>query len=138
MNLNNIKFRLANLMRGRYGIDALYRALMVLTLVSLVLNIIFPSILFYALSLASAVISFLRAFSKNHAKRSAENQKYLALSSSVKKKILQLRNRFRDRGTHRYRACPSCRQTLRLTKKVGLNHIKCPVCKNEFDLNIRF
>ena len=138
MNLNNIQFRLANLMRGRYGIDALYRALMVLTIVSLVLNIIFPSILFYALSLASAVISFLRTFSKNHLKRTAENQKYLALSNSVKKKVLQLRNRFRDRSTHRYRACPSCRQTLRLTRKVGLNHIKCPVCKNEFDLNIRF
>jgi hypothetical protein len=138
MNLNNIKYRLANLMRGRYGIDALYRALMVLTIVSLVLNIIFPSILFYALSLISAVLSFLRAFSKNHLKRTAENQKYLAVSNSVKKKILQLRNRFRDRNTHRYRACPSCRQTLRLSKKVGLNHIKCPVCKNEFDLTIRF
>ena len=136
--VNNIKYRLANFMRGRYGIDALYRALMVLTVIFLVLNMVFPSLLFYALSLASAVFSFFRAFSKNHAKRTAENQKYLALRGNLTKKLLQLRNRFRDRKTHRYRTCPSCRQSLRLSKKIGVNHVKCPMCKHEFDVNIRF
>lgn len=135
---NNLKYRFTNFMRGRYGIDALYRATMALTFVFLLLNIILPFPLFYFLSLAFAVVSFWRAFSKQHAKRTAENQKYLAYKNRVQKKLMQLKNRFRDRNTHRYRACPSCKQTLRLKKKIGVNHVTCPVCKNQFDVNIRF
>lgn len=136
--MNNIKNRLANFMRGRYGIDALYRALMAMTVVFLVLNLLFPSVVFYTLSLASAIFAFFRAFSKNHAKRNKENQQYLAIRGKFSKRILQLRNRFKDRKTHRYRDCPNCRQTLRLPKKLGLNHVRCPMCKNEFDVNIRY
>lgn len=136
--INNLKYRLINFMRGRYGMDALYRATMVLTFVFLVLNIILPSPIFYFLSLAFAVVSFYRAFSKQHAKRGAENQKYLAFRNKLEKKLMQIKNRVRDRNTHRYRVCPSCKQTLRLKKKTGINHVTCPVCKNQFDVNIRF
>ena len=136
--MNNFKYRLANFMRGRYGMDALYRALMAGTVILLVLHVFFPSPVLYLLSLACTGYAFFRAFSKNHARRAAENQKYLALRSAAGKKLLQARNRFRDRRTHRYRACPHCRQMLRLTRKIGVNHIKGPKCQHEFDLNIRF
>lgn len=135
---NNLKFKIANWMRGRYGVDALYKFTIALTFVFLVMNLIFPSPLFYGLSIGFAVYSFVRAFSRNLSRRTAENQKYLALKNKASQKVLLIRNRFRDRGTHRYRACPKCRQMLRLTKKVGVNHVICPKCKNEFDINIRF
>lgn len=135
---NQIKYKLALFMRGRYGMDQLYRALMAATLVFVVLNLFFPFILFYLLALLAAVWAFFRAFSKNHPARSKENQKYLALKGKLTQKALLLRNRVRDRKTHRYRACPACRQSLRLKKKVGVNHVKCPACKHEFDINIRF
>lgn len=137
MNFNNIKYRLANFMRGRYGPDALYRALMAVMLVFLVMNLFFPSTLFYLLSLAAGFVALFRMFSKNHAVRTVENQRYLAFKNNLTKSLMQARNRFRDRKTHRYINCPSCRQSLRLTRKPGLNHVKCPMCKNEFDVNIR-
>lgn len=136
--MNRWKAALARYMRGRYGIDALYRALMVSTFVFLVLNLLFPSLVFYALSLGSVVWSTLRVMSRQHARRAAENQRYLALKSRARQGLLQTRNRLRDIRTHRYRRCPSCRQLLRLPRKPGVNHVKCPVCKQESDINIRF
>lgn len=136
--LNQLKYKLMNLMRGRYGMDALYRALMGLTLAAVVLNLFLPSPVFSALVLLGAGLAFFRAFSKNLQARAAENQKYLAFQGRLKQKWLQLKNRFRDRKTHRYRACPNCRQSLRLKKKVGVNHIRCPKCQHEFEVNIRF
>lgn len=136
--LDKMKTRLAAMMRGRYGMDALYKATMALTFVFLVLNLLFPSPVFYPLSLILAFLSIFRAFSRNYAKRSAENQKFLGFMSGFSKNLLQLKNRFRDRKTHRYRTCPSCRQSLRLKKKIGVNHVKCPMCRHEFDITIKF
>lgn len=135
---NNLKYKIVNWMRGRYGMDALYKFTITMTFVFLVLNMLFPSLLFYGLSMGFAVYSFMRAFSKNLSKRADENRKFLAMKNKADQKFLQFKNRFRDRNTHRYRACPNCKQMLRLTKKVGVNHVTCPKCKNEFDVNIRF
>lgn len=135
--LEKLKAGLVNMMRGRYGMDALYKATMALTFVFLVLNLLVPSPVFYFLSLACAFLSIFRAFSRNHAKRSAENQKYLSLKGRFSKGALQLKNRFRDRKTHRYRTCPNCKQSLRLKKKIGVNHVKCPMCRHEFDITIK-
>ena len=137
MRFDGLKSKLMNSMRGRNGIDPLYKAMMAVLIVLLVLNIFFPSPVLYLLSLVSGALAMFRGFSKNLAKRAEENRKCLALRDRIKKTVLQLRNRFRDRNTHRYRACPICKTTLRLVKKTGVNHVKCPVCKNEFDLLIR-
>ncbi len=136
MKLDGLKSKLMVFMRGRYGMDPLYKAMMAVMIAMLILNIIFPSPVFYFLSLLAGGLAVYRGFSRNLAKRGEENRKYLALREKIKKTALQLRSRFRDRNTHRYRACPNCRTTLRLVKKIGVNHVKCPVCKNEFDLTI--
>ncbi len=137
MKFDGLKNKLMVFMRGRNGVDPLYKAMMAVMIALLVLNMIFPSPVFYLLSLVSGALAVFRGFSRNIAKRGEENRKYLALRDRLQKAVLQLRNRFRDRNTHRYRACPVCKTTLRLVKKTGVNHIKCPVCKNEFDLLIR-
>jgi hypothetical protein len=137
MRFDGLKSKLMNSMRGRNGIDPLYKAMMAVLIVLLVLNIFFPSPVLYLLSLLSGALAVFRGFSKNLAKRAEENRRYLALRDRIKKTVLQLRSRLRDRNTHRYRSCPVCKTTLRLVKKTGVNHVKCPVCKNEFDLMIR-
>ncbi len=137
MNFGQWKYRLANSMRGRYGMDALYKALLGLMVVFIALNLFFPSPVFYFLGLASGAFAFFRAFSRNTAKRAAENQKYTVLRTKTKQFFLQLKNQFRDRKTHRYVRCPSCRTTLRLPRKPGVNHVTCPVCKNGFDVTMR-
>lgn len=137
MNLNSLKYRLANMMRGRYGPDALYRFLMGMMVFFLVLNIFFPSMVFYLFTLLSGVFAMYRMMSKKHAQRAKENQTYLTLRSKIQQSGMQFVNRLRDRKTHRYVNCPACRQSLRLLRKPGLNHIKCPMCSNEFDIHIR-
>lgn len=134
----NLKYRLAAFMQGRYGMDDLYKALLKAMLVLLLLNLFFPSILFYFLFLLTGFTAFFRAFSKNHVKRAAENQKYLLYKEQNKKNFLQLKNRVRYRKTHRYRVCPNCKTVLRLPKKIGVNSVKCPVCKHETNFNIRW
>ncbi|MFQ9801953.1 MAG: hypothetical protein ACLR23_27045 [Clostridia bacterium] len=43
--------------------------------------------------------------------------------------VSQAKNRFRDRKTHRYFKCPSCKQSLRVPKGKGKISITCPKCK---------
>lgn len=135
--MNNWKYKLIRFMQGRYGMDALYKALLGLMLLFFVLNLFFQSILLYLLSLLAGGLAVYRSFSKNTALRSQENQKYLAFRDKVKKQWLQLVNRVKHYRTHRYRACPSCKTTLRLPKKLGVNQVTCPVCKHAFEVNIR-
>lgn len=136
MNLKNLKYRLAAMMQGRYGIDPLYKALLGLMIGLYVLNLIFPSAGLFALSMIAGGAAIFRGFSKNREKRAAENRKYLAFRDSARKKGLRLLNRAKDFRTHRYRACPNCKTVLRLNKKTGVNHVTCPVCKQPFDVKI--
>lgn len=128
---------LMNSLRGRYGADQLGKALVWLMLALLVLNMLFPNLVFYILSLLVASWSIFRMYSRQTAKRARENQVYLGLMNKAKKAVLQLKNRLKDRKTHRYRACPSCKTALRLPIKIGVNKVKCPVCQNQFEVNIR-
>ncbi|HSK69248.1 MAG TPA: hypothetical protein VLA21_08330, partial [Candidatus Limnocylindria bacterium] len=82
--------------------------------------------------------SYFRFFSRDRAKRAAENQKYLSLKAAASKRAMLLVNRVKYYRTHRYRACPSCKTPLRLARRTGSVHVKCPVCRHEFDVNIRF
>ncbi len=136
--MEKLRLRFAAFMQDRYGPDALYKALFVASLVLIVLNLLFQFPVFYLLGLALIAWSFFRIFSKDRAKRAAENQKYLTLKDKAQKRAMLLVNRFKYMKTHRYRTCPSCKTPLRLAKKTGSVHVKCPVCRNEFDVNIRF
>ena len=71
-----IKFTLARFMQGRYGSDALGRFLVWAALILYVLGILIPSYvggLFSFLGLAALIYTLFRMFSRNTARRSAEN-----------------------------------------------------------------
>lgn len=135
--LNRMKAGLARLMVGRYGPDKLYKGLIGLSLVLLVLSWISAFRLFYYLSLFCLIYASYRAFSKDRVKRARENQVYLQKTDQIKKQFLLLKNRVKEYKTHRYRACPHCKTTLRLPKKIGTLHGTCPVCKKDFELTIK-
>ena len=131
---------LYRLMYGRYGTDKLgnvmliaYLAIIVThTVVSLVLNIVKPpfntlwiDLPTYVLSMALVVIICYRMFSKNIAKRRRENEKFCNFFNLQK-------NKWRDRKTHVYRKCPSCKAVLRLPRAKGKHSVVCPRCKNRF------
>ena len=128
-------------MYGRYGNDemgmALWLAALVILLAGGIVGIFAKTagtVLAYivlALRLISVgllVWMMLRMFSKNIAKRRAENYKWLTFWRKLKG-IFRKRP---DAKTHRYFKCPSCRQTVRVPKNKGKISITCPKCGTKF------
>ena len=135
------KFRekLARFFWGRYGVDKLGWAIlivsMVLSFASSILSMksFVASTVLYVLSYALLIWMVWRMLSKNRQKRYAENAKFLSVWKNIKKWFDLQKNKLRDIKTHRYFACPNCRNNLRVPKGRGEITITCPVCKTRFD-----
>ena len=120
------------LVEGRYGNDSLNQFLMIS---GLVLLAVWSFARFYVLMLLFLVcilLCYLRMFSRNIAKRQAENQKFLNWWQPLTKGISDAWMRLRDRKTHRYFKCKCCKTWLRVPRGRGKINIKCPKCGNEF------
>lgn len=126
--MNQLKEKIARFMNGRYGADDLYQFNMRVTLVLLVLALIFRRGPWYTLALLLMLISVYRAFSKNHARRYAENRKYLELKA--KGAAFFTGNRSKD--PFRIYKCPGCGQKVRVPRGKGKISIRCPKCGREF------
>ena len=135
--LNRLKNSFMRFMAGRYGPDSLYRFLFFLYLALIIINIFIGSPLIYYLSLAVLIYMMFRFFSKNIAKRQAENIKYWNFKEKIRKWVNLQKNKFKYRKTHIYRKCPNCKANIKLPKKAG-NHIcNCPKCKQNFNVSVR-
>ena len=129
--MRKIKSMLYRFMYGRYGTDKLGNCMLiaytVIILVQAVLSVFTDSVLLdLILSLASLILIFIiffRMFSKNIYKRRRENERFCGFFRLRKNKI-------RDRKTHVYRKCPSCKAVLRLPKAKGKHFVVCPRCKH--------
>ncbi len=126
---------LQRFMAGRYGSDHFNRFLAIASLVFLIFGIFLPGIfgiLFYAVGFGMLIYSYIRMFSRDHARRAAENRWYWAKRSAVTAWANTLRTRFALRKTYRYFRCPHCRQQLRVPRGRGNISITCPKCKTSF------
>ena len=70
-----------------------------------------------------------RTLSKNYEKRRKEINWYLVWSEKPKAYIKLLMNQIRDRKTHRYFRCKSCKTIMRVPKGRGKIEITCPKCR---------
>lgn len=131
--MGKFKSWLYRLMYGRYGSDTLNKVLMGVYLAAVILYTVlsffiidaFFHLVYLLLTLTLVVVIFWRMFSRKIDKRRRENEKFCGF-------FRLRRNKFRDRKTHVYRKCPSCRAVLRLPKAKGKHHVVCPRCKNRF------
>ena len=131
--MGKFKNGLDRFMYGRYGADTLGKVLLISYFVIVLLHSVltlFIDVLWYDIasmlvSLVLAITVVFRMFSKNVAKRRQENQKFCAFFRLRK-------NKLRDRKTHVYRKCPSCRAVLRLPRAKGKHSVVCPKCKHRF------
>lgn len=122
-------------MYGRYGTDTLSTVLLyvyfafvlICTVVSIFVRSLWFSIFYYVVATALVVWMLSRMFSRNIAARKRENDKFCGFFKLRK-------NKFRDRKTHVYRKCPSCKAVLRLPKAKGKHFVVCPRCKNRFEV----
>jgi len=134
-----VKEKLIRFFSGRCGCDSLGYALIV---ASLVINIVssFTATKFGAVSVVMWILSNLllcyavfRMFSRNIYARRRENELFTGWTKPVKKWFKLQKNKLRDRKTHKYFACPKCKNNLRVPKGRGEITVTCPVCKTKFD-----
>ena len=126
------KFRnaLYRFMYGRNGVDALSWALVVLevvlSLLSSFIHVRGVSQALYFVSTALMFVVLLRIFSRNLARRQAENAKFLTWWTPKANAIRGARARRADKA-HKYVRC-SCGAYCRVPRGVGKVELTCPKC----------
>lgn len=131
--LEKIRWQFGRWMQGRYGQDSLTGAMLILALILILASSIFSIAWLNLLSLLLLVLTMLRTYSKNTAKRRAENEKWLSLTKPVRQAFTNAKRRFAERKTHRYFKCPKCGQQLRVPRGKGRIAITCKNCGNRFE-----
>lgn len=130
---------LAKVMVGRYGVDQLTNAMLVLSMVLLVVALFFGNsivnTILWTLAVLLLVAGYYRIFSKKTSQRYQENQKYLRLRNRITGRFRSMKERLKQRKTHRFFKCPQCGATVRVPKGKGKIKITCPKCKTAFVRN---
>lgn len=136
--MGSLRYKLAQFMYGRHGMDELSYGMFAIYLVLLVLNTFLHTTILQVLIWVIIFLTVFRTLSKNIYKRRLENEKFLKVWKPLKSKGAVSFRRIKEIKTHRYRKCPHCKSTLRLPKKTGTHTVKCPRCSDEFKVKIIF
>ena len=126
--------RYIKFMKDRYGIDELYKFLLLICFVLLVINTFVSNNIIRLFEVLLIVIIFYRYMSKNIKLRKKENDKYVEIKDKIIKLFDYNKKKYKDRNTHMYKKCPKCKQKIRLPLKKGKHTVKCPNCGNRFDV----
>ncbi len=124
--------RFYRFMQGRYGQDAFTRFLLGAMLACVVLNLLVGSRFLSIMAWALLVYAYFRLFSRNHAARYAENQRYLNATAKFRYWFDQQKRLKEERKYHHIYVCPKCRQKIRIPKGKGKIMVRCPKCRHEF------
>lgn len=120
-----MKYKIAAFFEGRNGLDDLSKVLiwpcLILMLISSFIPLDWLRSVLYFLSLAGIIYAYFRVFSKNLAKRQAENNAYVSW-----------KNRLKQCRTHKFYRCPQCRTWLRVPRGKGKISITCRACGEKF------
>lgn len=145
----------ANLMRGRYGMDQLNRALTIVALIFIVINFFFRLRIINWIAVVLLIYIYCRMFSRNISRRAAENQRYMQFAGSIRSKFgrgnqssygssgygnyggsngygSSRRAKPKKDKNHKIMKCPGCGEKLRVPKGVGKINITCPHCHTKF------
>ena len=133
--LQKLRYKLAQFMVGRYGMDQLSQFIGWLCFVFIVIGFFVARPVFSLLTLVLILVMYFRVFSKNISARYAENQKYLTYSARVRGSLNKTKGRLLDLRTHHIYKCPSCGQKIRVPRGKGKIEISCPKCRTKFIKN---
>lgn len=129
--------KIRNFMYGRYGIDDLYKLLLIICFILLVINIFLNNNIIRIIELLLIFIILYRSLSKNISRRKKENDKYLNIKNRIIKSFNYNKKKYEERNTHMYKKCPNCKQKIRLPLKKGKHTVKCPNCSYKFEVKCR-
>ncbi len=100
--------KLRTFMIGRYGIDELYKVLLVIYTILILINIFIRSKIIAVIEVLLIIIMIYRVLTKKYiSKKKRKNDMYL----KIKNKILSTYNynkkkKYKDRNTYMYKKCP--------------------------------
>lgn len=124
--------RMQGFMAGRYGTDQLSKLILWISLACLAVSMFTRLNVFYILGLVLLIYTYYRMFSRNVAKRYAENQKYLNWRYGFAVRRNKRKVHWEQRKIYRFYKCPQCRQKVRVPRGKGKVAITCPKCRMEF------
>ncbi|MEG0942676.1 MAG: hypothetical protein RSD07_09480 [Angelakisella sp.] len=132
--LNRISESLRRFMYGRYGMDQLTLALLILGMASSLISSAFrrSSFLFDLIYMACVIVCFYRMLSRDCSKRIAENQRFMMFWNSLTVRFRGVKGEMEQRKVYSLFKCPQCGQKLRLPKGKGLVEVTCTQCKTKF------
>ncbi len=134
--MSKFRNKLANFMRGRYGMDNLYYFLIGMVFLFMIIYTFTRKFIFYIIELVFFILVIFRTFSRNYEARRKENELYLSLTNPIRSFVKFNTRKIQDRKNYRYRKCPNCHQVLRLPIRKGKNSVKCPKCGKTFEVRI--
>lgn len=117
---------------GAYGTDSMNRFLLGGAVAVMVVSVFTGWDFLYWIAMAALVYAYFRIFSKNYAKRYAENQAFLKHTSKIRMFWASQKGMARQRKTHHIYKCPNCRQKIRIPRGKGKIAVRCPKCSTEF------
>ncbi len=123
---------MARFMMGRYGMDQLNIAMMVLYLILYVVFLFTRLAILDILVLVLLFVTLFRMLSRNLDRRRAENARFLQLVRPICRRIKSCRIRMQDRE-HRYFKCPNCGQQMRVPRGKGRITVHCRSCGATFE-----
>ena len=130
---------MARFMYGRNGTDQLNWAILVMYLVLWVIRILVSALDVTVAAMIIDVIMFLlavvllwRTFSKNLAKRRAENQRFINWWWPIKNRFAAAKARKADKA-HKYFTCKNCKTICRVPAGKGKIVITCPKCGQKIE-----
>lgn len=126
--------RLRNFMFGRYGLDTLNIALIILGCVITFVTSFIRTPYYRLLGFIPYIIVLCRALSRNHAARAKENNAFLKVWVPCRNFFKKKHSQYADKD-HRYYKCPKCKHVLRVPKGRGKIQISCPYCQTKFKKN---
>lgn len=137
----DLSYKFQRFMVGRYGIDRLWRALLLFYIIAVIItNIVYRYSkiaygAFWVMSTAILIFALFRVFSKNIEARRSENNTWLRFTGKIKQSFNFQKSKWQQRNTHKFVKCKKCKKTLRLPKHKGKINVTCPHCKNQFIIN---
>ena len=109
--MGNFREKLQRFMYGRYGHDKFNMFLMFAALVVLIISW-FTSRYISIFAIAILVYSYYRMFSRDYAKRSAENTKYINITFRLRGFFARNKKMWEQRKTYKFFKCPSDRKSV--------------------------
>lgn len=129
------KYKLQKFMKGRYGIDELYKFLFAVYIFTFIINLFLKSIIIEYIGVFLVIVIFYRVFSKNIYQRNKENKQFLKLKNMIIKPFKNIKRNISDKD-HIYKKCSKCKTILKLPipYERGIKHTNCPKCKKRLTL----